>query len=283
MGREYDNHQPSAECKERISILSEVTVNGQRLFYKENNGGFSAGRRTLVFIHGSGGSHEDWNQQIISLKNEFNIAALDLPGHGQSEGSAESDVFSYVDIIEKFLKAAGILKPVLIGHSLGAAICLGFAIRYRDVAAAIVPVGGGVKMPVNPLILDGIRTDPDATIAMISKFSVTKTNREQYAGLIIQELSRVNPEIIYNDFTACNRLDITEKIPGIAVPTLVICGSEDKMTPPAFSEYLSNTIPGARLALIPEAGHFVMLENPKEFNDTVADFAHFLPTETLQG
>jgi pimeloyl-ACP methyl ester carboxylesterase len=258
-------------------MLSDVMVNGRKLFYRGNDGGFSADSRTLVFIHGSGGSHEDWSRQIISLQDGFNIAALDLPGHGQSEGNAESDVFAYAAIVKEFLETAGILKPILIGHSLGAAICLGFAIRYGDAAAAIVPVGGGVRMPVNALILDGIRNDPDSTIAMISKFSVTKTNREKYAGLIIQELSRVNPEVIYNDFTACNRLDVTDRIPGITVPTLVICGKEDKMTPPAFSEYLSSKIPGAKLSLIPEAGHFVMLENPKAFNDAVADFVHSLP------
>jgi pimeloyl-ACP methyl ester carboxylesterase len=267
--------------KERITILSEVTVNGRKFFYQGNEGGFSADRRTLVFIHGSGGSHEDWSRQVIPLKNDFNIAALDLPGHGQSEGDGESDVFAYVAIVKEFIKTAGILKPVLVGHSLGAAICLGFAIRYGDAAAAIVPVGGGVRMPVNALILDGIKNDPDSTIAMIAKFSVTKTNREKYAGLIIQELSRVSPEIIHGDFAACDRLDITDKISEITIPTLVICGREDKMTPPAFSAYLSNNIHGAKLSLIPEAGHFVMLENPKEFNDTVADFVNSLPTGIL--
>ena len=264
--------------KEGFIILSEVTVNGRKLFYRGNDGGFSADRKTIVFIHGSGGSHEDWNQQIIPLKNDFNIAALDLPGHGQSEGDGESDVFAYVAIVERFIKTARILKPVLIGHSLGAAICLGFAIRYGDSASAIVPVGGGVKMPVNALILDGFKNDPDSTIAMIAKFSVTKTHREKYAGLITEAISRVSPEIIHGDFTACSRLDITEKISGITIPTLVICGSEDKMTPPVFSEYLSNNIPGAKLCLIPEAGHFVMLENPKEFNNTLANFVNSLPT-----
>jgi pimeloyl-ACP methyl ester carboxylesterase len=257
--------------------LSKATVNGQRLSYWENEGGFLAARKTIVFIHGSGGSHEDWNQQILSLKNDFNIAAIDLPGHGQSEGNGEDDVFSYVEIIEKFLKTTGIHKPVLVGHSLGAAICLGFAIRHGDAAGAIVPVGGGVRMPVNSLILDGIKNNPDSTIAMIAKFSITKINRERYAPLLAEAISRVAPEIILGDFTACNRLDVTKEISRISVPTLVVCGSEDKMTPPVLSEYLSNNIPGAKLSVIPEAGHFVMLENPKEFNNTLADFVHSLP------
>lgn len=260
--------------------MSEATVNGRRLFYWGNDGGFSADRKTIIFIHGSGGSHEDWNNQILALKNDFNIAAIDLPGHGQSEGNGESEVFAYVEIIEKFLKTAGIRKPVLVGHSLGAAICLGFALRYSDSAGAIVPVGGGVRMPVNPAILDGLRNNTAETIAMIAKFSITKTNREKYAPFLAEAISRVNPEIIHGDFTACNRLDITEEILRITVPTLIICGKEDKMTPPVLSEYLRDNIPGAKLSVIPEAGHFVMLENPDDFNTTLAHFVHSLPTVT---
>ena len=132
-------------------------------------------------------------------------------------------------------------------------------------------------MPVNPLILDGLKNDPPATIATIAKFSVAKANREKFAAPLADSLSRANRETIHGDFTACSRLDITAAITGIRVPTLVICGAEDKMTPPAMSEYLRDNIPGAVLALIPEAGHFAMLENPDKFNITLTDFVNSLP------
>lgn len=258
-------------------MLNKATVEGRRISFWGNDDGFSPQRQTLVFIHGSGGTHEDWNQQLLALKNNFNIAALDLPGHGKSAGPGEQEVFAYVAFVEKFIKTAGIVKPVLIGHSLGAAICLGFAIKKGDEAAAIVPVGGGVTMPVNPLILDGLKNDPPATIAAIAKFSVTKANREKFGAPLADALSRANRETIHGDFTACSRLDITAAITGIRVPTLVICGAEDKMTPPAMSGYLRDNIPGAVLALIPEAGHFAMLENPDKFNITLTDFVNSLP------
>ncbi len=258
-------------------MLDEVLINKQRLSYWKNDRGFSDDVKTIVFIHGSGGSHDDWMNQINSLKDNFNIAAPDLPGHGRSEGNGESEVSAYVEVIEKFIQSAGITRPVLVGHSLGAAICLEFAIRYKDSCAAIVPVGGGVRMPVNPMILDGLKNDPAATISMIAKFSITKANREKYHAFIAEAISRVNPEITYGDFTACNRLDVTERISGITVPTLVICGKEDKMTPPSFSEYIRDNIPGAKLVLIPDAGHFAMLENPIAFNKTIADFVSSLP------
>jgi len=128
-------------------------IGGRKLVCWVNNGSFLPDRKTLVFIHGSGGNHTDWILQYTPLKNAFNIAAIDLPGHGQSDGSGEQDVPAYVAWVKKLLEGLGIAKPVLIGHSLGAAICLSFAIFHGDAAAAVVPVGGGFRMPLNPAIL----------------------------------------------------------------------------------------------------------------------------------
>jgi pimeloyl-ACP methyl ester carboxylesterase len=171
----------------------------------------------------------------------------------------------------------GIVKPVMIGHSLGAAICLSFVIRYGDAAAAVVPVGGGVKMPVNPVILAGLKQDPAAVISLAAKFSVAKANRERFSGLLTESLSRANPETLYGDFLACNCLDIEQTVMGIRIPALVLCGAEDKMTPPALSQFLRDHIAGARLTLIEGTGHFAMLENPEAFNAALTDFVNSLP------
>jgi pimeloyl-ACP methyl ester carboxylesterase len=257
-------------------MIHVAEIDGRKLACWVNNGSFLPDRKTLVFIHGTGGNHTDWILQYTPLKNAFNIAAIDLPGHGQSDGSGEQDVPAYAAWVKKLLKGLGIAKPVLIGHSLGAAICLSIAIHHGD-AAAVVPVGGGVRMPVNPAIFEGLKQDPAAIFALAAKFSVAKGNRERLSGLITANLSRVKPEIIQGDYTACDKLDITEAIAGIRIPALVVCGTQDKMMPPAFSEYLGGHIPGAGLALIPGAGHFVMLENPEAFNAALTDFVNSLP------
>jgi pimeloyl-ACP methyl ester carboxylesterase len=252
------------------------SIGGRRIACWVNNEGMLPDRKTLVFIHGSGGDHTNWIEQYTPLKTTFNIAALDLPGHGGSEGPGEGSVSAYVEWVKRILDGLGITKPVMIGHSLGAAICLTFAIHYGDAAAAVVPVGGGLKMPVNPIILEGLRKDPGAIIALAAKFSVAKPNRERLSGLLGESLSRVDPEIIHGDFSACDGLDITKAIAGIRIPALVICGADDKMTPPSLSQEIRDGIPGAQLVLIEGAGHFVMLENPAAFNTTLADFVNSL-------
>jgi pimeloyl-ACP methyl ester carboxylesterase len=234
-------------------------------------------KKTLVFVHGSGGDHTVWIHQYSQLKDAYNIAALDLPGHGRSEGRWEKDVAVYAAWVRQILEALAIDKPVLIGHSLGAAISLRYALTYGDKLAGIVPVGGGAAMPVNPLILDGLKTDPATVIALAAKFSLAKSNRDRFSEILINSMSAADPDMLYSDFLACSKHDVTEMVSRIRVPTLVICGDEDKMTPPEMSRYLKDHIPGAQMALIKNAGHFVMLENAEAFNETLRIFAESLP------
>jgi pimeloyl-ACP methyl ester carboxylesterase len=83
--------------------------------------------------------------------------------------------------------------------------------------------------------------------------------------------------VLYGDFLACDRLDIRDGISRINIPTLIICGKNDKMMPPEFSQFLQDTIPSAQLSLIENAGHMVMLENPELFNRSLREFLESLP------
>jgi pimeloyl-ACP methyl ester carboxylesterase len=265
--------------REETAIIHVAEINGRRLACWIGHRNARPDCRTLVFIHGSGGNHTDWILQYTPLKKVFNIMALDLPGHGRSDGPGEQDVFAYAACVKGLLDEIGIARPVLVGHSLGAAIALGYAVQHGGETGAVVCVGGGVRMPVNPMVLEGMKQDPAAIIALTGKFSVAKENRERFSELIIGNLSRVNPSVLYGDFVACDRLDFTERVAEIRVPALVICGAEDKMTPPALSEELSGKIPGARLQQIAGAGHCVMLEKPEAFNEALTEFVDSLPPQ----
>jgi pimeloyl-ACP methyl ester carboxylesterase len=254
--------------------IEKRMINGTEIACWMNGSEWASGRKTLVFIHGSGGDHTAWFYQYSQLKNDYNVAALELPGHGSSGGTGEQDIFKYVEWVRSALPAFGILKPVIIGHSLGAAIALTFAVQYGELLSGIVPFGGGAKMPVNPAILDGVRKDPEAILAFTAKIAVAKKNRERLAPILAKR--KADPEALYGDFLACDRLDISDRVGQIKVPTLIICGLEDKMTPPAYSEALRDSILGAQLALIAEAGHLVMMEDPEAFNSALKTFVDSL-------
>jgi pimeloyl-ACP methyl ester carboxylesterase len=254
-------------------VIKEIMIDGIQIACWVNDGGFAEGRKYLVFIHGSGGEHTLWENQYKNLQGDFNIAAVNLPGHGLSGGKGEQDVMTYVEWVKKMIGGLGITRPpVLIGHSLGAAISLTFAIHYGYLLSAIVPVGGGVTMPVNPVLLGQLKTDPDAVYAMIIKFAIAKGHRDRVGPLIHEGLKKGNPDILHGDLYACDKLDVTEAVKKINIPVLVICGDDDKMTPPALSRYIADNVPGGRLVMIPGAGHFVMNEDPEAFNKTLREF-----------
>ncbi|HOF05858.1 MAG TPA: alpha/beta hydrolase [Syntrophales bacterium] len=227
----------------------------------------------LVFIHGSGGDHTNWVCQYSALKTDFNILAVELPGHGASAGKGERSVGGYAEWMRQIIAGFEIEKPILVGHSLGAAICLTMAIHHGDLPAGVVTVGGGVTMWVNPAILEGLLKDPGPIVEMAAKLSLAKQNRDRFSEVLRAGFAKADPLVMQGDFSACNDLNLTEDLKKIGIPVLVVCGTEDKMTPPANSQYLKDHIAGARMALIENAGHFVMMENPEVFNRVLREFA----------
>ena len=241
-----------------------------------NPGDFGVYPQSLVFIHGSGSDHSCWSHQYSSLHKQFNIVAVDLPGHGSSTGTGENDVDQYCLWIKKLLDALKLKNPVLVGHSLGAAMAMTFALRYPQDVAGIVPVGGGIKMPVNPDLLSGLKTNPALAIDLICKFSLAKENRAKLFDPLKESMSKANVDVLYGDLSACAKLDLTADIGKTNTPAQVICGMEDKMTPADFSRRIVAGINGAKLCLIEGAGHMVMLEKPAEVNMAVGKFASSL-------
>jgi pimeloyl-ACP methyl ester carboxylesterase len=90
-------------------------------------------------------------------------------------------------------------------------------------------------------------------------------------------MEQVRPSVLYGDFVACNNFDIMDSLSSIKVPTLVLCGQEDEMTPLRFSQYLSDNIPASDLKVIPKAGHMVMLEQSQPVAQTMAEFLSAVP------
>ncbi len=254
-------------------MLKYFNIESTKIACWINSSDFGAHKRSLIFIHGSGGDHSLWSLQYAKLHEHYNIVAVDLPGHGHSQGSGESEVGNYCLWVRKLLDASHLKNSILVGHSLGAAITLQFALNYPQEIKGIVPVGGGLTMPVNPSLLEFLKTNPPEAIDLICKLSLAKENRPRFFDPLKKSLSRANTDVLYDDLSACNKLDLTSQISKIIAPVLVICGAEDKMMPPDFSRQIAGGIGGAKLCLIEDAGHMVMMETPKEFNEALNKFA----------
>jgi len=225
-------------------------------------------RPALVFIHGAGGSHQLWLYQVRGLP-QVTSYALDLPGHGQSAGQGRDSVAAYADWLIAFLDAAGLEQATLAGHSMGGAIALDTALRYPERVASLSLIATGSRLRVAPAILEGLRLDPVVTIQLIAEWCYCQVPPGTIR-LAEQQMAATSPAVVYGDFAACDAFDVTGRLSEIGVPTVVVCGTEDRMTPPKYATFLSNKIPGATLHLIAGAGHMVMLEKPEEVTAILA-------------
>jgi pimeloyl-ACP methyl ester carboxylesterase len=248
-----------------------TNVAGEKMFYVHHQGD-PKGQRTLVFVHGAGGSHLNWPPQLRRLAGA-NTYALDLPGHGQSEGQGRTSISAYADFVAAFLDTLGLEKAILVGHSMGGATALDFTLRYPERMAGLVLVGSGARLRVAPAILDGIRRDFQAAVRLICDYAFALDTPEQLKREGRRQMGQTHPDVLYGDFAACDVFDVMDRLGEICCPTLAICGTADRLTPPKYSTYLRDHIPDAQLVLIEGAGHMVMLEQPEAVSRAIADFS----------
>jgi pimeloyl-ACP methyl ester carboxylesterase len=230
------------------------------------------GREFLLFIHGAGGGEYTWSYQKGFFEKRFNPIIIELPGHGESEGEGEDEIGKYAEDIRVFLKTMGLRKVFLVGHSMGGAIVQTLALTQPEVIKGIVLVGTGVKLKVLPMILDGIKNNFKETIQTITRFAYSRKVSSDLIERGISDMMRCRPEVLYGDFLACDRFDLMNDIEKIDLPTLVLCGNEDEMTPVKYSQLLHQRIKGSKLEILPNAGHMAMIESPEAFNEKVREF-----------
>ncbi|MBN1474005.1 MAG: alpha/beta hydrolase [Syntrophaceae bacterium] len=260
-------------------MLKYYNVDSTKIACWVSGNGFNEQAQSLFFIHGSGGDHSLWSFQYARLNKNFNIAAVDLPGHGSSEGIGESDINKYSLWVRKLFDVLQMKNVIIVGHSLGAAIALTFAAEFGSMISGVVSVGGGLKMPVNPAIFELLKKEPETAFKMMSKFSLAKENRDKLSDPLKKSMAAANIEALYNDLTACDKMDLTDKVKKINLPSLIMCGEEDKMTPPQLSREIAANINGSKTCFIKNAGHMVMMENPEEFNEALTSFAQSIPAQ----
>lgn len=255
--------------------MPRVTIAAQSLYYRLNADDLTNRRPPLLLIHGAGGTHMHWPAALRRLP-DWNVYALDLPGHGKSPGPGRASIAAYCDVVYGFVEELGLARVVLAGHSMGGAIVQEFALCYPGRLAGIVLVGTGARLRVAPAILDGICSDFPATARTIADWVHAPDVPPQLKRLYVQSVLANDPQVMYDDFYACDQFDRRPDVARIATPALVVCGAADVMTPPKFSEFLAQTLPHARLTLIPNAGHMVALEASEAVATAVADFLRTL-------
>lgn len=235
-------------------------------------------RPPVILIHGAAGDHLYWPPQIRRLPNQ-RLFAPDLPGHGRSDGVGCQSIEDYAAAVLRFLEAVGLNAAVLVGHSMGGAIALSLAIHHPKRVLGLGLVASGARLRVAPVILQNA-SNPSTHAEAVSLIVASAFSQQAPARLkelAARRMGETRPTVLYGDFLACDAFNVMDRLSQIAAPTLVICGSEDKMTPLKFSEFLRDHIPGAHLEVVPNAGHMVMLEQPQAVANALAAFLDAIP------
>jgi len=221
---------------------------------------------TVVFIHGAGGSSNVWRLQTLHFKSS---CAIELQGH--PVGSGLTSIEEYAQTVSDYVQQTNVSNPVFVGHSMGGAIAIDLALRYPSVRALVL-VGTGARLRVRPEFLSAIKSNYEEASKMLASWSVSPTSDQVIAERIAKDLLEVNPGVTLGDFMACDKFDRMKDVEKIRCQTLVLCGADDKMTPPKYSHYLHENIKGSKLVIVPGTGHVVMLEKHRAFNQELEAF-----------
>ncbi|MDY6826254.1 MAG: alpha/beta hydrolase [Bacillota bacterium] len=236
-------------------------------FYAGNN---NCGGMPVLFCHGSGGGHHHWLYQLQSLEKICNPVAVDLPGHGRSEGKPAESIDQYAAWLYQVIQSLGLKSPLVAGHSMGGAVTLTMGLRYSSSIGGLILLSTGCRLRVLPDLLDSLKAG--RIPAQLNDYLYSPDVPEALLRMSRRELENADPSIYYADLNACNNFNVTEKLSSIALPTLIICGSDDRLTPPKYSHFMKDTIPCSSLEIIPGAGHMVMLEQPDKVNRVISRF-----------
>lgn len=246
--------------------------NAAGLYYFVHEGENLA-RPPAILIHGAGGTHLTWPAQVRRLAGQ-RMYAVDLPGHGRSEGLGRQTVTEYAQDILEFMNEAALRAAVMIGHSMGAAIALSLALDHPERVLGLGLIGGAAQLQVAPAILAGL-ADPAGfrhMVHVITENSYAPGSEARLRELGEQRMAETRSTVLHGDFIASTSFDVAGELQRIRVPTIILCGAEDKMTPPAGSRKLKAEIQRSKLRILPGAGHMLMLEQPDEVAHELGKF-----------
>jgi pimeloyl-ACP methyl ester carboxylesterase len=238
----------------------------------------------VVFLHGIGGNRTNWFNQIDHFSDKFCAVTWDARGYGDSDDSPQTLKFSdYADDLRRFLDYFKAERAHLVGLSMGGMIAQDFYGRYAERVATLSLVDtssgfGGVPEEARRDFLARrlVPLERGLTPRDIAP-GVIEVLASKHASAVVREqlhasLSALRVEPYKQALHAIVTTDFRPVLSKISVPTLVIVGDEDIVTPPSASVFLAKNIVGASLIKIPAAGHLTNLEKPEEFNAALRPF-----------
>jgi pimeloyl-ACP methyl ester carboxylesterase len=251
-----------------------LSVNGIETFVATGGRQFDVSQPTIVLLHGAGFDHTAWALHSRWFAHHgFGVLAPDLPGHGRSSGAPLPAIADMADWTASLLDAAGAAKARLVGHSMGSLIALETAARHPARVTALGLIGTAAAMTVGPDLLKAAEANDHAAIDMVSIWGLgyqAELGGSLAPGLWMHSgaervLEQCRPGVLFSDLSACNAYqNALAAAAKVAVPTTLILGERDMMTPAGAGKALAAALPNSRTVVLRGAGHMMMAERPDE-------------------
>jgi len=259
----------------------DFTVDGRKVFASTGGHPFDPERPVVVFVHGAGMDHTAWMLQARYFAHHGrSVLNVDLPGHGRSDGPPLRTIADLAAWLLRFLDAAHAPKAALVGHSMGSLVALEAAAQAPAKIWALALLGTTTRMAVHPDLLKAAQANDHAAIDLIASWAYgqlahiggSRSPGGWMLGSGIRLLERAPPGALAACLSACQ--DYTGALTAaakIVCPTLLLLGELERMTPPAGAREVGAGIPGARTVILPRTGHMMMVEQPDQTIDALAE------------
>src|SRR5882757_7774259 len=252
----------------------QLSVKGHDIFVATGGRPFDPSLPAVVMLHGAGFDHSTWALHSRWFAHHgFSVLAPDLPGHGRSSGNALPTIAEMADWTAALLEAAGAPKAKLVGHSMGSLIALETSARHPAKVSGLSLIGTAATMTVGPDLLKAAEANDPAAIDMVSIWGLgfaAELGGSLAPGLWMHSaaqrvLQQCRPGVLFNDLAACNAYqNALAAAAQVAVPTTLILGERDMMTPAKAGKTLAAVLPNSHTVVLRGAGHMMMVERPDE-------------------
>jgi 3-oxoadipate enol-lactonase len=229
----------------------------------------------ILFLHGVGSTKEVWRPQLDHFGGQHTAIAIDYPGYGESEFRAGATRDDFARAAVAALDAMGVERAHICGLSLGGVVAIALHALAPDRCASLILADTFAVHPDGRAIYErsvagsaDMRAFAEARVDALLASPADPAVRSK----VIETMASINPEAYRIGAEAVWLADQRDRVPEIAVSTLIVCGEEDRPTPPELSRELHQLIPHSRLEMIANAGHLTNLERPTDFNRIVEEF-----------
>jgi pimeloyl-ACP methyl ester carboxylesterase len=259
----------------------QLSVEGKQVFAGTGGRDFDPSLPAIVFLHGAGMDHSVWALLARAFSHHgFGVLAPDFPGHGRSAGPALSSIGALADWTAALIDAARIKTARVIGHSMGSLVALEMAARHPAKLSALGLIATAAPMRVSDDLLGAAKTNDHAAIDMISIWGYgqravlggCEAPGMWMLGGALRLLERAPSGVLFADLSACNGYkDALSAAAKVAVPSAVILGGRDMMTPLKNGKPVAAAIQNCHLTVLETAGHMLMSERPNEVSRALRD------------